>query len=228
MITFKFTARHLVPLILLAGLSGCGPLVNLSSDKGAMTLYSLAPMEKAEGIQPPLPDILLVEQPQAPGSLDSARIALKPSPLEVQYFGKVKWADRAPKMLQNMLVTSFENAGVMKAVGAETMGMPADYRLKINLRDMQANYPSPDAIPTIEVTLSLKLVSKSPLMLVDQIVISKSVRARQNKLPDIMKAFDEATGEVLKDTVAWTAAAVAKKDELPHKEAPEKKQEAPQ
>ena len=200
----------ILPLLLSSLVAGCGPLVNLSPKDKLLTYYNLTPAESFDGHAAALPIILLVEQPVSPGDLDSARIALKPSALEVKYYGKAKWADRAPRMLQNLLVTSFENSGLIKSAGTEAMGIPADFRLKSTIRDFQADYPAPNAPPVVHVTLSFKLVRKLPSMTVSSKVISASAQAARDKLPDIMRAFDQATREVLEETVKWTLEEAAK------------------
>lgn len=184
-------------------LSACGPLVNLQSGPTS-SYYTLTPVETAAKDLEALPVNILVERPEAMGDLDTSRIALSPSPLELRYFAKVRWIDRAPKMMQNLLVRSLENTNMFKSVGTETMGLPADYRLKLILGAMQADYPEPDGIPKIRVSLSVKLMQKSPLGLVASRVITAEVPARKNRMPEIMQAFDEANRKVLAETVEWT------------------------
>lgn len=202
----RLHSRALAGLLLLGLLPACGPLVNLQSGPTS-SYYTLTPAGTAAKDLKTLPANILVERPEAMGDLDTSRIALSPSPLELRYFAKVRWIDRAPKMMQNLLVTSLENANMFKSVGTETMGLPADYRLKLGLRAMQAEYAEPDGIPTIRVSLSVKLMQKSPLGLVASKIITAEVPARKNKMPEIMKAFDEATSKLLTETVEWTIAA---------------------
>jgi cholesterol transport system auxiliary component len=207
----RLIRQNIAVVLLLSLTAACGPLVNLSPGGSPLTYYSLTPANNFDSAPEAQPIILLVERPVAPGHLDTPHIALKPSSLEVQYFAKVKWADQAPRMIQNLLVTSFENAASLKSVGTEAMSIPADFRLKMTLRDLQADYPAPDAAPLIHVTFSLKLISKIPMMTVNSKVITASAQAKHNKMPDIMAAFDKATGEALKETVIWTMTSTAGK-----------------
>src|SRR5512146_953323 len=84
-----------VVLAACASLPGLG----LPSD-----IYDLTPKST---FRPDLPKVswqLVIEEPQAPGALDTTRIALKPNPLEVKYFAESRWAERAPKMVQSLMV----------------------------------------------------------------------------------------------------------------------------
>src|SRR3546814_5426049 len=71
------------------------------------------------------------------------RIPLQDSPLELRYYERANWTDVAPRMLQSLIVQSFDNTGRIVGVGRETAGLGADFVLKTDLRAFQAEYPKP-------------------------------------------------------------------------------------
>ncbi len=74
---------------------------------------------------------LLVEMRYAPASLNIARIGLMPKPTRFDYYALANWTDRAPLMVQGLVVKFFENSGRIVAVGRETGGLKPDFVLKI-------------------------------------------------------------------------------------------------
>ena len=80
----------------------------------------------------------MIEEPVAAGGLDTDAIAIYPSPTEVKYYAGARWTERAPKMIQTLLVESFENSGKITAVGRQAIGLYSDYNLKTELREFQS------------------------------------------------------------------------------------------
>ena len=169
----------------------------------APDLYTLSPKSTFAADLPQVDWQLVVEQPSAAKGIDTDRIAIAPTALEVKYFPSARWADRAPKMVQTLLIQSFENAKRIVSVGPQSLGLRSDYVLKTELREFQAE-KNADGTTSVRVRLNLKLVRPS----LGQIVASQSFEsakpAASDSVPDIVAAFDDAVGAVLKRSVAWT------------------------
>lgn len=146
---------------------------------------------------------LVVEEPSTAKGIDTDRIAIAPSALEVKYFGGSRWADRAPRMVQQLLIQSFENSKKIVSVGRQSMGLRSDFVLKTELREFQAEKTAEGAT-VVRVRLNLKLIRPA----IGQIVASESFEsvkpANSENVPDIVQAFDDAVGAVLKRAVTWT------------------------
>ena len=189
-----------VGLVLALALSGC----SLPQFGGpAPDLYTLSPKST---FAPELPEVtwqLVVEEPSAAKGIDTDRIAIAPTPLEVKYFPNSRWADRAPKMVQTLLIQSFENAKKIVSVGRQSLGLRSDFVLKTELREFQAE-KGDDGATTVRVRVNLKLVRPA----LGQIVASQSFESVKpcptEGINDVVAAFDEAVGAVLKRSVAWT------------------------
>ena len=197
------TRRGLIAMALALGLSGCESVVgNLGGEPP--DLFTLTPKTS---FAPDLPRVtwqLVVEEPTASGGLNSTRIARRSNPTELTYFAKAAWIDRAPAMVQTLLVESFENSKVIVAVGRKAIGLRSDFDLKSELREFQAEYDDGQGTPLIRVRLNAKLI-KQPRR---QIVASENFEATQRAagpgMDAIIVAFDEALGKVLRNMVQWS------------------------
>jgi cholesterol transport system auxiliary component len=166
-------------------------------------LYVLSPKSTFPEDLPPVDWQLVVEEPSTAKGIDTDRIAIAPSALEVKYLAGSRWADRAPRMLQQLLIQSFENTKKIVSVGRQSIGLRSDFVLKVELREFQAE-KTPEGGTVVRVRLNLKLVR----IALGQIVASQSFEsvkpANSENVSDIVQAFDDAVGAVLKRAVAWT------------------------
>ena len=178
-------------------------------------LYVLTPKSTFPKDMPAVKWQLLVETPNSPAGLNTARIALQDSPVELRYFRKANWTDFGPKMVQSLMIESFENSGQIVSVGREQIGLRSDFVLKSDLREFQAEYDGaiPDGAtalaatywaPWARVRVNLKLVKMPQREIVATETFERRVRARSNTMTDIIASFDEALGKTLKSAVVWT------------------------
>ncbi|MCE9522672.1 MAG: ABC-type transport auxiliary lipoprotein family protein, partial [Alphaproteobacteria bacterium] len=114
-------------------LGGCS-LPDLGSGP-APDLYVLSPKSTFPADIPAVDWQLIVDEPSTAKGIDTDRIAIAPSSLEVKYFGGSRWADRAPRMMQQLLIQSFENTGKIVSVGRQSIGLRSDFVLKTELRE---------------------------------------------------------------------------------------------
>lgn len=166
-------------------------------------LYVLSPKSTFADDIPMVTWQLVVEEPSTAKGIDTDRIAIAPSPLEVKYFGGSRWADRAPRMMQQLLIQSFENTKKIVSVGRQSIGLRSDFVLKTELREFQAE-KTPEGGTIVRVRMNVKLVRPA----LGQIVASESFEsvkpAESESVPDIVQSFDDAVGAVLKRSVTWT------------------------
>jgi cholesterol transport system auxiliary component len=193
-------ARRTLLLAFPAALAACsGPLGGGSPPQ----LYTLSPVKEFPPSLPKTSAQLLIEAPSAPGGLDTERIALMRSAISLDYFAGAAWTDRAPKMVQDLLVESFENTGKIAAIDRESLALRADFVLEPDLRDFTAIYGAA-AGPTVRVRLGLKLVRLPEKQIVGQHTSAADTAATENSVPAAIVAFDTALHQVMADAVAWT------------------------
>lgn len=200
--------------VAFALLAGCVDIPLPKSDE-APRLYVLTPKSTYPDDLKKVDWQLLVDAPISPAGLNTARIALQDSPIELRYFNLASWTDFAPRMVQALIVESFENSGRIVSVGREQIGLRSDFVLKTELREFQAEYEEripenstelgPTAAPPwARVRINVKLVKMPQREIIAHHTVERRIRAKRNRMSDIIDAFDEALGKTLKAVVIWT------------------------
>jgi len=194
----RFTGFLLVCLVAVGGCSGfipTGPPPNL---------YNLTPKSTFSNDLALVEQQVVVEEPLAAGGLDSNRIALRPSATELKYFANSRWTERAPKMVQTLLVESLENSGKIVSVGRQAIGLRSDFNLKTELREFQAEYfDTSGENPDIRVRINVKVVAQPQQKIIASRSFEDVQTAEGTSMNAIVTAFDRALGKVQKRIVEW-------------------------
>ena len=188
---------------LLAALAGCSVLQRVNTP---VNLYTLTPKTTFPEGLPPVDWQLVVEAPTSAASLDTPRIALQRTPLTFEYYADAAWTDNAPAMVQTLLIESFESTKRISGVGREAIGLRPDYILKTDLREFEAVYDGDNPVPTIWIRMNAKMVKLPERRIVVSDTFGEKLPAASGKLEDIVAAFDEALGHVLKKVVMFALA----------------------
>ena len=192
-------AAAALPVVALA--SGCS--LPVPGQGPPPELFRLTPKSTFRDDLPAVDWQLVLEPPVADAGLNTARIALQRSPTQIEYYARSGWADRAPLMMQTLMVESFENSGRIVSIGRESIGLRADFILKSELRELQAVYYN-GGPPKAWVSVNVKLVQMPRRAIVASQSFDGRVPAAADSLPQIIEAFDEAAGKVLRHIVEWT------------------------
>lgn len=199
---FKRTAQ----LAILISVAGCSGIAQLQDAATPVDLYLLTPKSTFSESLPRLRQQIVVIEPTATAAVDTDRVAVQPSPLEVQYLPRARWVDRAPLIVQQLLIESYENTGRVGAVGTSSIGLRADYVVATGIREFQASAPPPEigGPLVVEVRLNIKIVDAYD----DRIIGSRSFVEKSpstsDEPRDVIKAFDEALGDAMRDCVEWS------------------------
>jgi cholesterol transport system auxiliary component len=192
--------RWVVPVIGALLLCGC-ELIQAAEEP--TDLYQVSPKSTFEPDMPSVRWQLAVEAPVAAANLNTGRIAIAKSPTSFDYYAKTAWTDRAPLMIQTRIVDSFENSRKIVAVARESFDIKANYVLQPDLRNFEAMYFYGGA-PIAHVRIVAKLVEMPDRQIIGVATFERCVRARADKVPKVVEAFDQALGSVIKQLVAWT------------------------
>lgn len=192
--------RRVLLLALPAAVAGCSQLLQ---GKPPPKLYTLSPVKDFPPGMPTVKAQVLVDVPMAAGAIDTERIALMRGTVSVDYFADAAWTDRAPVLVQSLLVESFENTGKIGAIGRDTATLTADYTLTPELRDFTAVYGD-GALPTVQVRLGLKLIRSDDRRIIGQLPVQASAVSQQDAIIPIVDAFNDALHKVMTETVDWT------------------------
>lgn len=190
----------LVPALLLAGCAGLIPGTGQPPQ-----LYVLARKTTFPANLPIVSQQLLVDVPLVPAQFDTTRIVLSRSPITIDYFANAAWSDRAPLMVQTLLIESFETTGKIVGVSRDEAGLRADYVLMPELRNFEAIYGgATDGSPTVLVRLLVRLVRMPDRTIIGETMAERREPTAQNSMEAIVEAYNDALGGVMKDLVTWT------------------------
>jgi cholesterol transport system auxiliary component len=106
-------------------------------------------------------------------------------------------------MIQTLMIESFENSDRIVAVGRDSIALRADYILKTDLREFQAEYMG-GPNPRIHVTMIARVVKMPRRAIVGTKKFETVIEAKADTMEAIIEAFDTALGKVLKRLVEWT------------------------
>jgi len=197
----KRWARGLSVAVLAIGLQGCA-LATVGTD-AAPDIYVLTTPDIDLGSErPPISLQVVIDEPYAPAALDSNRIVYQPSPNEIRYFAGARWSDRAPLMVQALLVDTLDRTGKFQAVGRRSAGMRSDFIVRMSIVTFAAE-KSGSSTESVHVHFNAQLVRRFS----DEIVAGRRFEAiaqpKSNNMLDIVNAFDDAMVVSLGDLSAW-------------------------
>ncbi len=165
-------------------------------------LYRLTPKSTFSENLPNVAWQLVLEVPVADAGLSTTRVALQRSPTQMEYYARTSWTDRAPLMIQTLMIESFENSGRIVSVGRESVGLRADFILKSELREFQAEYYRTPT-PSVRVTMNANLVQMPRRIIIGSQSFESVAETTEDAMTEIIAAFDQALGKVLKHLVEW-------------------------
>lgn len=148
---------------------------------------------------------LAVSEPTSERTLDTNRIAVITHGTAIDYVADATWIDRAPSMVQTVLVQSFRASGAVAAVGADRDQRRPDFLLRSDLRAFQLNRT--DGLGTVRVRLDATLLRLPQRDIVAQRSFAADIAPTAAGVDAAVAAFDEALGRVMKELVPWALTA---------------------
>lgn len=199
--------RPLILSLVAVILGGCAGLGTLQQASKPNDLYLLTPKSTFASSLPRIQKQIVVEEPTATAAVNTDQIAVQPTPLQVQYLPRARWVDRAPLIVQALLVESYENSGKVAAVGRSTVGLRADYVIAPDLREFQGIVVSETEngkTVRIEVRMNIKIIDEYEDKIIASSSFQENVVAASDQTPDLVIAFDVALGRTMRDAVEWS------------------------
>ena len=199
--SLRASMRALVAVALLTTLTGCGLLGGGKRDR--ITIYSPDPRVQADPSWPTVDWQLSLTSPEAARMIDSLRIAVRPSPAELQVYKGANWAKRPSDMLQDTLLRALEDSGKIPAVARQGSGISADYKLVLDLRRFEADYPQPGGLPAATIEVNAKLLHAQDQKVVAARTFLEAEPASSTAIPDVVAAFDRGLSTLGGDMAGW-------------------------
>lgn len=176
-----------------------------ASKKPAVATFDLT----APGGFPPLtftPQAqLVVANLRTISTFDTPRLIVKSQNGQTQPLENAQWSDDAPKLIQEKLLQTFENAHYLDFVSPQLdQDTGGDYQLLIDLRAFDFTEESNRA----EIEFSARILSKDGKVMAAHLFRSEAAGTTASDPASVAKAMDEAFGKAARDVVAWAATAV--------------------
>lgn len=197
---FRPWISALLPALLLAG---CSSLIGLPGGGEPPALYELRAYEGPGGLGN-RNWVLFVEEPSVQGALRTDQIVVRLSQRRLEFLAGARWSDRTPHLVGRYLEESIQNSGLATVVGAGTLEIAGDYRLKIDIRDFSADV-SGGGPAEVNVRFGALILRSAPAEIVGRKQFGARAEARGRQAEAIIEAFNDALDQVTADLLAWLA-----------------------
>ncbi len=186
----------------LALLPGCGALTAISDATAVLDAYELRAPRLPQATRM-LSRGLSIEPPTASGALDVDRILIRPNPVQSQYLPGARWSEDMPRMVQSLMLRSFEETGALAYVGRRPLGGTGDVALISEITDFQAELEGDSDATLVRVRMIARMVRESDARVLGRQAVQGLVPAASTDTLEIVEAFDLAVDEMLDALVRW-------------------------
>ena len=190
-------ALAIVGLLALAGCSILG-----SEQRDPVTIYAPQPQVASDPSWPTVAWQLSIGKPTAPRVVDSPRIAVRPSPGELQVYKGASWSQPSTDLVEAIVLRAFEDSGRIPAVARDGSGIRADYKLVMDLRRFESDYAGA-AVPSATIELTAKLMHASDQRIVASRTFLQVQPSSGTEVAQVTSAFDQALGKLGAEVVGW-------------------------
>jgi cholesterol transport system auxiliary component len=202
---FARTLRHAAAAGLLLALAGCSILSD--KPKSTSTIYAPDPQVQADPAWPKVEWQLVLAPPTSPRIFDSLRMAVRPTPGELQVYRGAQWARPPSDMLQDTLLRTLEDSGRITAVARQGSGMAADYKLLLDIRRFESDYThrtQDNGTPAATIEVSAKLIHVASQRIAAARVFHQATPAASTSVADVSNAFERSLATLGHDLAGWT------------------------
>ena len=189
-------------ICLLPLLAGCS-ILGSGSSGSAVTIYAPEAWGAADPAWPSVNWSLAIAAPGAVGLIDGTRIAVRPTPDQLQVYKGAAWAQPAANLLEGSLLRTLEDSGRIGSVARLGAGVRADYRLLLDLRRFEADYAG-QAVPSATIEVNAKLLRMRDQHIVAARTFLQAQPAADAEVAQVVAAFDQALAAISHDLAGWT------------------------
>jgi len=195
--------RFAIALALGTLLAGCSSLLGGGGgDRDRSTIYAPDPRVEADPAWPRADWQLTLSPPTAARMIDSFRIAVRPTPSELQVYRSASWAKTPTDMLQDTVLRTMEDSGSIPAVARQGAGITADYKLVIDLRRFEADYNG-NVLPSATIEANVKLIHNIDQTVVGSRTFLAAQPASSTEVAQVVDAFSVALQSISGEMVGW-------------------------
>lgn len=187
-------------LTLSVGIAACSGLLN--SNEPAERVYWLEPLivQKSVVADVGLPS-LGVSVTARPG-LDTDRLLILGPGAQLNHYAMARWPDNIPEVLESLLKTTLESSARYSRVTAGPSSVSMDWTLELEVRELFTQASTPDNARMVRMVLSGYVSCPESD---HAIAMQASVDIGQNRLSQIVAAYQQALNEVSRQLVTQLA-----------------------
>ncbi len=201
-----FPKRKSLQIVFIAAtlslLGGCS-ILGSGPKSGPATIYAPNVRVAADPAWPTVDWSLALAPPSAARIVDGARIAVRPTPDELQVYKGAVWAQPATGLLEDALLRTLEDSGRIASVARIGAGARADYRLLMDLRRFEADYAG-QAVPSATIEVNAKLMRMRDQRIVATRTFLQAQPATGVEVPQVAAAFEQALAAITRDLAGWS------------------------
>jgi cholesterol transport system auxiliary component len=197
--------RALALALLVAALPACSLL---GGKKAPPPQFAPVAQAAPDPSWPRVDTQLTIEPVQIARPYDSMRIAVRPTPQELQVYKGGVWAQRPSEMLTASLLRTLEESGRLRAVARAGTGVTGDFRLLLDVRRFEADYAG-GAMPQATIEVSAKLLRSDRAEVMASRTFLQAEPAGGTAVPQVVDAFDRALVRLDRDVAGWTLGTLA-------------------
>ncbi len=186
-------------LLLVLLLSGCSIL----GSKTPPTIYAPDPHVVADPSWPTVKWQLALAHPDAARMVDTLRIAVRPTPGELEVYQDASWAKTPSEQIESTILRTLEDSGKIPAVARQGSGIAADYTLLTEVRRFEADYAG-NAVPAATIEVTVKLLHATDQDIVASQTFLQAVPASGTSTAAVAQAFGTSLGAITHDIAGWT------------------------
>src|SRR3546814_9612452 len=179
-----------VACVLLAGCS----LLGGGGTRERGTIYAPDPRIDADPSWPTVPWQLAIAPATAARMTDSLRIAVRPTPGEIQVYKGANWSKPPTQMLEDAVLRALEDSGRIGAVARQGSGINGNYKLVMDVRRFEADYAGA-AIPSATIEVNAKLLHPVDQQVVASRTFLAARPAADAAVPAVVASFDAALAD---------------------------------
>jgi len=199
----RTATRAALGMATLALLTGCTSL--LGGSKQTSTVYAPDAHVQASQDWPQVRWQLALGRTSGARSADSLRIAVRPSPNELQVYKDAQWAKSPGDMLEDGVLHALEDSGRIAVVARQGSGFASDYRLLLDVRRFESDYAG-NAVPAATIEVTAKLLHVKDQQQAGSRTFLQTQTAATTAVPDVVNAFEQALTVVSGQIAGWALA----------------------
>ncbi len=193
------------PLLLLALLAGCGPLVQIGGNapppQALLTLTATAPPRAYAG-PAKVADTIGIDAPSVPAALQTLRLPVTTGPTSVQYLVGASWSEQPARQFQRLLADTIAAAGT-PVVDLHQAVVAPPRLLTGSLRACGLDVSDP-ARPVVRVRYDAQLAGKRAASVALQRFETTESVADQSPAA-VAAALNRAANRIAADVAAWVS-----------------------